>query len=63
MGLDAGNRWAIVSIYHMLGRVQAWIFGLSMDVNDVTSAAVFLIFLSVISFVVLISRVYAPMRI
>lgn len=63
MTIGAGDRWSIVSIYHMLGRVQAWVFGLHVNVDEITSAAVFLVFLSSISFVVLLSRVYAPMRI
>ena len=36
--VSAGKQWSMISLYHMLGRVQAWVFGLSTDINDVTSA-------------------------
>jgi hypothetical protein len=62
-GVFAGRQWSIVSLYHMLGRVQTWIFGLSTDINDVTSATSFLIIVTVLALMVLVSRVAAPMRI
>lgn len=57
------DQWVMVSLYHMLGRVQAWVFGLHSDINDVTSAAILLIIVTVMPVIVLLSRVVAPMRV
>ncbi len=57
------RQWSMVSLYHMLGRVQEWVFGLPTDLDNVSSAAVLLLILTVMPFIVLISRVAAPMRI
>lgn len=57
------KQWSMLSLYHMLGRVQEWVFGLSHDTNDVSSAAILLVILTVMPFFVLMTRVVAPMRI
>ena len=44
-----------VSLYHMLGRVQEWVFGLSTDINDVSSAALLLVIVTVMPLIVLLS--------
>ncbi|MBM4092442.1 MAG: hypothetical protein FJ276_23910 [Planctomycetes bacterium] len=58
--VSAGKQWSMISLYHMLGRVQAWVFGLSTDINDVTSATALLLAVTVLPFVVLVCRVAAP---
>ena len=57
------KEWNMVSMYHMLGHVQEWAFGLPTNINDVSSAATFLLIVTVMPFIVLLSRVAAPMRI
>ena len=61
--ISAGKQWSMLSLYHMLGRIQLWVFGLPSDINDVTSAAMLLLILTVFPLVILLSRVAAPMRI
>jgi len=61
--IGQSRQWSMLSLYHMLGRVQEWVFGLSTDLNDVSSAAFLLIILTVLPFIVLASRVVAPMRV
>lgn len=61
--ISAGRHWRMISLYHVLGQVQAWIFGLSRSVDDVSSAAVLLLVLTVLPLIVLVNRVSAPMRV
>ncbi len=61
--LAQSHQWSMLSLYHMLGRVQEWVFGLSTDINDVSSAALLLVVVTVMPLIVLLSRVAAPMRI
>ncbi len=61
--LSQSKQWSMLSLYHMLGRVQEWVFGLSTNANDVSSAALLLLIVTVMPFIVLVSRVAAPMRI
>ncbi len=58
-----GHQWSMLSLYHMLGRVQEWVFGLSTNTNDVSSAAFLLIVVTLMPFIVLTTRVIAPMRV
>jgi hypothetical protein len=53
----------MISLYHVLGRVQAWVFGLHANINDVTSAAVLLVLITILPLLVLLVRVAAPMRV
>jgi hypothetical protein len=57
------QKWSLLSLYHVLGSVQQWVFGLPTDINDVSMAGVLLIILTVMPFIVLLTRVVAPMRI
>ncbi len=57
------RQWSMLSLYHMLGRVQEWVFGLSTNANDVSSAAFLLIVVTVMPFIVLATRVVAPIRV
>ncbi len=59
--IGAGPQWSMLSLYHMVGRVQTWIFGLPAE--DVSAAALMLLVITVVSTVVLMSRISAPMRI
>jgi hypothetical protein len=61
--LGLGRQWSMISLYHVLGRVQAWVFGLHSNIGDVTAAAVLLVVVTVLSLLVLLVRVAAPMRV
>ncbi len=60
--VGASRQWSMISLYHMLGRVQNWVFGMTENVNDVAPAATLLVIVTLGSLVILVSRVYAPMR-
>ncbi len=57
------KQWSLLSLYHVLGCVQEWVFKLSTFNDDVSSAATLLLIVTVMPFIVLVSRVAAPMRI
>ena len=61
--INAGKQWSMISLYHMLGRVQTWVFGLSQNIEDVTSAAILLVLVTVLPLIILLVRVAAPMRV
>jgi ABC-2 type transport system permease protein len=61
--LSLGRQWSMISLYHVLGRVEAWVFGLSSDINEVTSAAALLLLVTILPLIVLLARVAAPMRV
>lgn len=55
--------WRILfSMYHTLGIVQAWVFGLSSNDAPVVPAMVFLVSITVVSLAILYRRVSSPMR-
>jgi len=66
--LDSGRtldrKWTLVSLYHTLGIVQEWVFGLgpSPDFDQILPWAALLAAITVVSLVVLFRRVSAPMR-
>jgi hypothetical protein len=60
MRIGAGPQWSMLSLYHLLGRVQLWIFGL--PAADVSAAAFMLLLVTIVSVIVLMSRISAPMR-
>jgi hypothetical protein len=60
MRIGAGPQWSMLSLYHLLGRVQLWIFGLPAP--DVSAAAFMLLLVTIVSVIVLMSRISAPMR-
>jgi ABC-type transport system involved in multi-copper enzyme maturation permease subunit len=62
---SASQRWELVSLYHGLGTVERWVFGLEKGdfVTQVLPAAVELALLTVVSLAVLVRRVSSPMRI
>jgi ABC-2 type transport system permease protein len=57
-----GGRWSLLSLYHSLGRVQAWIFGLETQPDVAASAGLLLAIITVVSFGVLMRRVQAPLK-
>ena len=56
------ERVTLASLYHSMGRVQHWVFGLE-DFSAVSAAAIELAAITVVSLVVLFRRVSSPMRI
>ena len=56
------NNWSLLSLYHTLGEVQVWVFGLQPDFSKVLPSIVLLIAITVISWSVLMRRVTAPLR-
>jgi ABC-2 type transport system permease protein len=61
--LSLGRRWSMISLYHVLGHVQAWVFGLAPNRDDVSAAATLLVMLTILPLIVLLARVAAPMRV
>ncbi len=60
---DVSERWVLLSLYHSLGRVQHWVFGVELTFSDVFPSAMLLTGVTVVSLVVLFRRVSSPMRI
>lgn len=59
-----GERWSMISLYHVLGYAQAWVFGLAHGMErQVTVSAALLVALTVFPLLVLLVRVAAPMRV
>ncbi len=59
---EAIRQWSNVSLYHMSGRVQSWIFGFAR-LDEIWSSLIGLVVISGVSVMVLARRVVAPMRI
>lgn len=57
------NSWTLLSLYHTLGRVQSWVFGLERSFSAVAAPALLLVGVTVVSLAVLLRRVSSPMRI
>ncbi len=57
------SRWTLISLYHSLGRVQAWVFGLEPDFVSVQGPITLLTILTLVSLAVLLRRISAPLRI
>ncbi len=53
--------WAHLSLYHTLGQVQRWVFGFASFRDSQTSAAV-LVMITIVSIIILMRRIGAPMR-
>lgn len=60
---DLDPRWTAVSLYHTLGSVQRWIFGVEPALRNVWYSVAILVGLTVFSVAVLLRRVSAPIRI
>ena len=69
LGQALDGRWSLLSLYHTLGEVQSFIFGLPFGSQNQTGysgvapAAGMLIAVTVVSLVILFRRVSSPMRI
>jgi hypothetical protein len=62
-GIDATiDRWAWLSPYHAVGVIQAWIFGVESRPAAVVPPALTLFWITIVSALVLLRRVAAPMR-
>ncbi len=57
------SRWTLISLYHSLGKVQTWVFGLESDASSVLAPITLLTVLTLISLAVLLRRISAPLRI
>ena len=62
-GSRTAERGTLASLYHTLGRVQHWVFGLEQSFANVSPAAIELAAITVISLAILFRRVSSPMRI
>lgn len=56
------NPWTNLSLYHVLGRAQRWVFGFA-DLNDVVVPLIILASVTIVSWAVLFRRISAPMRV
>jgi hypothetical protein len=61
--LHIPEHWVLLSLYHTLGRVQDWVFGLHKSASAVWPSAVLVAGITVGSLMVLFRRVSSPMRI
>jgi hypothetical protein len=53
----------LLSLYHVLGSVQAWVFGTGTTLSDVAAPALVLLAISAVSLVIVFRRVSSPMRV
>lgn len=60
---DVSKMWTLISLYHTLGEVQSWVFGVAEASSILVPSAVLLVSLSVASLAVLFRRISSPMRI
>lgn len=59
----ASGRWMLLSLYHTLGRVENWVFGLESDPIRSLHAAYALTILTVLSLSIVLRRVTSPIRV
>ena len=57
------SRWSALSLYHTLGNVQRWVFGIETNLSDIWYSVAILTGLTVFSLMVLVRRVAAPIRV
>ena len=55
--------WDLVSLYHMLGLVQSWVFGIETHFSKALPAVGLLVGLTVATFVILFRQISAPIRV
>jgi ABC-type transport system involved in multi-copper enzyme maturation permease subunit len=60
---DPNASWTLVSLFHMLGEVQNWVFGLVDATRTVVLSASVLVGITLVSLAVLMWRVSAPIRV
>jgi ABC-type transport system involved in multi-copper enzyme maturation permease subunit len=56
------SRWSFVSLHHMLGQIQGWIFGLEGSLGSVLPLIVLVTVITVVATTVLIRRVAGQVR-
>lgn len=63
--LGASDRWTLLSLYHMLGHVQSWIFGLTpaYQTTTVIHSLLILSTITVLSLAILMRRITAPLQV
>lgn len=61
--LKAKSELSAVSLYHSLGIVQRWVFGLQNNMSEFYTATAVLTGITVLSLLILVRRVSAPMRV
>lgn len=65
--LDSGSildsQWSLLSLYHTLGRVQSWIFGVEKNFSDVAPSITVLILVTGGATTLLMQRISSPMRV
>jgi hypothetical protein len=62
-GVYASDNWTLISLYHTLGEVQTWVFGVGQTTSLFVSSTVVLLGISVLSLMVLFHRISSPMRV
>ena len=62
LAMEGGGWTTLLSPYHTVGMVQAWIFNLATDSQPVTAAATLLVTATIVSLTILARRVSSPMR-
>jgi hypothetical protein len=60
--LSSNSRWVLVSLYHSLGRIQVWVFGLEPELATVLPPIALITGLTVLGLIILAWRVTAPRR-
>jgi ABC-2 type transport system permease protein len=56
------SAWTNLSLYHTLGRVQSWVFGFS-SFDEVLVPVVILVVVTLVSLLILLRRISAPMQV
>ena len=57
------RKWSLVSLYHLLGNVQSWIFGLHEDAALAQISILMLGAITVVCFLLVLRKVAAPMQV
>ena len=57
------SQWSLLSLYHTLGRVQSWIFGVETDFSSVMPSILMLIIVTGGATTLLIQRISSPLRV
>lgn len=57
------HKWSFLSPYHALGEVETWVFGIEKDFSQVAPEAFMLSTVTLLSMMILLRRVDAPMRV
>ena len=56
------SSWTHLSLYHTLGRVQSWVFGFT-PLDDVLVPIGILVSITLLSLLILLRNISAPMRV